>query len=675
MPFFAGLIRKIFLLVPLLLFLLPAGYSQAQNESPHEPLDIATILHPPLDEPVPPLDTLILIGIDEYYTGPDHFFLVLLDDTPVQARWDPDAHTFSYYPDRMLETGMHSIKVYMTIVDEVENQLIADGAFTVSDAGRPPVPMAPGTLFDLGARQSSPPPSPVTSQYSTDFFSLSGRASVDVTSVDFEGLGSRLRQEPDNTSIFNLNGRGRSGATDFDFRFYMTTDETSYQQPRNRYLFNIDQENYGFAIGDTNPRYTSLMLDGMRVRGAEGWASFGPFTLHAVNGESRRETETRYNEDSQIIGRGRGAQNFWATRLGLWEDEDFSVGVSYLSGQEEEADIDTTGNPGENIVKAYDFLWSFDNSNGSVRGVWAEADYDYDDPERDDVSGAEGREVEVTYLLRGHTLKLKYQLIDPGFTSLGRLSLQKDRETWAFEDRLYLSNGGLTGRLYVERYHNNVSDTLDFTTRTLRYGGQLRYRFSLRGPTLVFGYMQQDRTNDVIVGESGRIDDSMETLNLGLVQTVYGLDARHDLRVDWRSSDRTNVITPTGDSTQESITVTLTSRWDCGFQLDLLYGNTDSDYTNRDRFTSVDRYSVRGAYTVPSRSWNLWTRWEGVNSDGNQSTYDSNRDTIEMGFRWFISSDLSLETSVQMVEFNDNLDNANDFKEHSFTVMLIQLLN
>lgn len=668
--------RLILSILAIILLFLPQKALHAQDESPHEPLDIATILRPPLDEPAAPLDTLILIKIDEYYIGPDYFYLILLDEEPVTARWDPDAQTFSYYPGRMLETGEHTIKVYMSVTDGVQHELVAQGTFTVGTGGPPPQPTGEETVFDLGTPGGGAPPSPVVrpSAYGEDFFTLSGRASVDASFVEYDGLGGSLRQEPENTSIFDLNGRGRSSGTDFDFRFYLTTDESKYRQPRNRYAFHVERDTHGFMIGDTLPRLGALTINGLRLRGVYGWGSYGPLTVRLAEGQARRGIPSREATDGLRAVRGMGEQRLWVARADLWEDDPFSVGFTYLSGEEDPADDPRYGDPGSNTVRSVDFLWQFDDGNGSIRGAWAEADYNYDDPEEEDVSGAEAREVVASYELDGHTVTAKYRIIDPGFTSLGQLSLQKDRETWGFEDRLYLWRGALTGRLFIEKYHNNVDDTEDYATSTSRYGGLLRYRLNDSGTTLTAGMQVQDRSNDAPSDESYWISDSMETINFGIMQSFDFVDARHNLRVDWRAVERSSDANETNDSMQDTITVSLTSRWTCGFQLDLLYGNTDSDYPGRDRFTEVDRYSVRAGYMDPDRTLSLWTRWEGVRSEGNQATYNSDRDTLEFGMKWMLGDDLSIESSVKFVDFDDHGDNANDFEEHTFRIMLVQML-
>jgi len=675
MAFLGKHLKHFLVLLALTIVLCPGSLVRADDESPHVPLEIAKILQPPLDHPIAPLDTLIVIEIDEYFVGDAYYYLILLDDLAVNARWDPETLTFTYFPDRMLEDGEHSIKVYMTVVGGADTHPVAYGIFTI---GRVSGESAAGldSLFDLGRTpRTMPPPSPVASSQTSSFFSLSGRSSLDVSFTDLHGLGSSMRQEPETTSIFSLYGRGRDDVTNYDFRFHITSDESRFQQSRNRYLFNVDMPDYGLSLGDIAPRMNPLMLDGLRLRGASGWGQVNDFSLYLATGESRRETETRYRDDGRIWSSGVGQQRFYAGRLAYGEDKPVSFGISYLHGKEGESDLEGRGYPGDNEVRSADMLWRFDGDHGSLKGVWAESQYNYDDIDETDIMSENAYLIQAEYRAGGHLLKAKWQRIDPGFISLGRTSLQKDRETWGFDDTINISRGTLTGRLYIEEFVNNLNDQLDFTTTSNRYGGQVRYRFALRGPTISLGVNFQDRVNDADIDDSGWLDDGVTSYTAGISQTFNFFDARHDLRVNWRATERESASRPTSDSSQDSITVTMTSRWPEGFQLYLLYGNTDSDYPASDRFTDVQRYSVRGSFIPPTREFEAYSRYEAVRSTGNQASYESDRDTLEFGLDWRLGNDMSLEASMKFMEFDNLDDNAYDFEETTFRIILVQFLN
>jgi hypothetical protein len=241
------------------------------------------------------------------------------------------------------------------------------------------------------------------------------------------------------------------------------------------------------------------------------------------------------------------------------------------------------------------------------------------------------------------------------------------------EDRINLWRGALTGQIYYEKFHNNIGDTLAFTTASTRYGGQLNYRFNLNGPTLTVGYDTQNRTNNAAPGDPGRVDENTNMLTLGLTQSFNFMEGRHNLRVNWRNLERDNTSNPVSDSSQEILTVSLVSRWQRGFSMNLEFGTTDNKYTGRNSFSDAERYSVRLGYDSPARDYNIWTRWEAIDANGDIATFNSNRNTLEMGAKIMLGSEWSLETTVSMVDFDDHLNNANDFEENTFRIVLMQI--
>jgi hypothetical protein len=657
------------------LFLCLPVFAQTGGE---EEVVIATILHPVDGSEVAPLDCLALIQIHAAYTGENHYYLILFDEQPVTARWDPDALTFSYYPNMMLAPGQHRLQVFMTVPEIVENRLVAESSFTVTGIRPPVTEEAETPLFDLGTRppttRATAPEVSVTGTATGDFFRLSGRTSVNAAFVTLDGLGSSQRQEPDNTTTFDLTGRGQTGDTAFDLRLFFTTDENKYDQPRDRYVGNVDFPDYGFGVGDVAPRFGSLCMDGMRVRGALAWGTLGPVSLSVTSGEVRRGTQSRYDSTGRLLRRGFGERSLWAARATLWQETPFSISFSYLTGTEDPSDTANYGDPGDNTVRSVDFTWRF-SDNGSLAGAMAESDYDFDDPEEEDVEGARAREAVLSYNLGDHALAARWQLIEPGFTSLGKSYVQDDRESWGIEDRINISRGMLTGRLYYERYNNNVNDTLSATTTSNRYGGQISYRFAMRGPSLSLGWGMQTRANDIPVDGTGRVDELTETITIGGAHSFDAAGARWDLRADWRRTDRSSDVSVANDNKQDAITIRLTSRWTSGFQLDMMYGNNASDYPGRDTHSDIDRYSVQASYTPQSRAYTCWGRWESIRSSGDRGSGNSDRETIELGMRWNLGDDLALEASLLVADFNDDDNDASDFQEHTFRIILTQMLD
>lgn len=641
---------------------------------------VATIIHPPADSPVAPLDTLIIVELDPDYTGEDFFYLLDLDDVEVTPRWDPDALTLSYFPPRMLMPGTHTLKVYLSVVGGVSGQLVAERTFSVQGFSAPAETQSTD-MFNLGSQTEQTHPtyqSPVISPQTTqDTFRLTGRVTLNSQFTDIEGVGAEYRQEPDNTTVLDVNGRGYDENGIYSLRLYMTTDETQFQQPRNRYLFGLESDNFGLSIGDNTPRYNEHTVYGLRLRGMSGWGSLGAITVHLAQGQARRGTSTRYNLDGGIMSRGLGERELWTARAVLWEGEPFELGLTYLDGSESGSDDPLVGDPGDNEVRSLDFLWRFDPQNyGTLRGSWTESDFNYDDPAETDVDGAEAGLLEATYSpFDGHTFVGRYELIEPGFISLGRSNTQQDRESWKIEDRLNIDRGKITGRLFYETFSNNVNGQLTNTTTTDRIGGMIRYRLARTGPTFTVGYSTQDRSNDVLMGEAGRIDDSMSIFNLGLGHTFDFWNGIHTAQIDWRQTSRDSSVSPISDTESDMITFRLISRWRNGFMLNLQYGNTQNDYPGREQSSEIDRISGTLSYTPSDTGYTLYTRYEMMDSSGDASSFNSERETVELGMKWQLGQDMSLEASLMLVDFDDQSDNARDFEEHTFRIILIHLLN
>jgi hypothetical protein len=638
------------------------------------------IVNPANDSEIAPLEALLVVKIDREFAGKEFRYVIFLDGRPVQARWDPDALAFTYFPERMLRPGDHLVQVYLNENENKDNRLLAESRFKVKGQIRP-LPPLEGSIFDIGARRPAPLEAPSPSQppqpaggAGAGFFQLSGRASMDVRQSDFDGFGSGFRQEPDNISVFDLSGRGKSGETDFDFRFYLTTDENKFDQPRNRYQFKVEGENYGLAVGDSIPRLGELLIDGMRIRGFHGWGTMGPVTVDFAEGEARRSTETKYDENGDPVTRGIGGRRIWIARVGLWDTDPFSLGFSYLSGKEKPSDSPIYGSPGENAVRSIDATVRFGGDDGSLHGVYAESDFNFVDPEKQDVSGATARQLEASYTTGGHTLKVHWEAVEPGFVSLGLPYIQTDRQGWGVEDRVNAYQGALSGRVYWEQYENNVDSSAPLTTTTTRYGAQMQYRFDLNGPYLRAGYLAQNRSNDAGTGGAGLIDQSSSSVNLGLSQTFNFWGGRHSIRADWRRSSNRDEIIPSGNSNQRGVTLSLTSRWTSGFQLDVMASNSVSSFPARGFASHNDRYSVRAGYTPGDSHMGFWARYEDVRSRGDLPSQNSNRDTLELGMRWDLGGDLTLEASMAIVDYEDKDNDADDFDERMYRMILTQML-
>ncbi len=209
-------------------------------------------------------------------------------------------------------------------------------------------------------------------------------------------VNAELRNEKlgDNSTFYNnlgVNFAGEYNDWKINSNIYLTSEEKSYMQPYNRYFLSIQNNNLALSVGDIFPRFTSLILDGKRVRGIYGDIKTGGFEIKTVYGEITRATDGRilqmYNSgdapltpniidiDSAKYGKSKaeavlGAykRNLFAIRTMVGSESGFLWGLNYLHSKDDIESIEFGANPKENLVLGTDFSWAFDNKNIILTG-------------------------------------------------------------------------------------------------------------------------------------------------------------------------------------------------------------------------------------------------------------------------------------------------------------------
>lgn len=204
-------------------------------------------------------------------------------------------------------------------------------------------------------------------------------------------INAELRNEKlgDNSTFYNNLGVNFAGEYEdwkINSSIYLTSEEKSYLQPYNRYLLSVQNNYLTLSVGDLYPRFTSLMLDGRRVRGVFGDIKTGSFEVKTVYGEITRATDGRilnmYNSgdapltsniidiDSAKYGKSKaeailGAykRNLFAIRALIGNESGFIWGLNYLHSKDDIASIEFGAKPKENLVLGTDFSWAMDNKN------------------------------------------------------------------------------------------------------------------------------------------------------------------------------------------------------------------------------------------------------------------------------------------------------------------------
>ncbi len=168
---------------------------------------------------------------------------------------------------------------------------------------------------------------------------------------------------------------------------YLTSEEKNDLQPYNRYSFSLQGGDwFGLKIGDSYPRFPSLIMDGKRIRGFSGFLNLGAVNLQTSFGETERKIEGKLLEkflasqvplSSDIIainktkygfpfGRvdfGTYSRKIFTVRPSFGRGENFQFGLTYQHSKDDTKSIEFGALPQENIVFGSDLMLALDNQN------------------------------------------------------------------------------------------------------------------------------------------------------------------------------------------------------------------------------------------------------------------------------------------------------------------------
>lgn len=178
-----------------------------------------------------------------------------IDGVDVSPRAAVDADMLSYTP-ALMAPGVHRVIVSAGRLDGGE-AYTREWTFTVTGKEKAPLE------FDVGGK--------VTTTLDYD--------KIDDEELAVSGVGVNLRG-----SISEL--------LNFQTRIKLTSDEDPLLQPRNRFNLGFSLSRYlDVGIGDVNPRFTRLTLDGKRVRGVEANLKLGVINFHFIQGQLNRAVQ------------------------------------------------------------------------------------------------------------------------------------------------------------------------------------------------------------------------------------------------------------------------------------------------------------------------------------------------------------------------------------------------
>jgi hypothetical protein len=234
-------------------------------------------------------------------------------------------------------------------------------------------------------------------------FSVSARAAPATVAPDIFTYNVSLRGESRNETIagytqwYNrstLNMIGRLPWVRFTSNLHLTNEERSMRQPQNRYSLNADARWVRLSVGDTYPRFPSLIMNGRRLRGFSGSIELGYVNLDYATGQTIRRVQgrelytmpadsvdmtgqpvlpppnSRLIDDSTyaVFSYGTFARNLTMIRPSLGNGSPVQVGFTYLESKDDIGSVIIGNRPGQNLVLGSDITVSVDNRRFELYG-------------------------------------------------------------------------------------------------------------------------------------------------------------------------------------------------------------------------------------------------------------------------------------------------------------------
>ncbi len=415
-----------------------------------------------------------------------------------------------------------------------------------------------------------------------------------------------------------LNFSGRYGNTNFGGRFYLTNEERTYEQPRNRYQFWFSGKWYKIGLGDNNPDYTPLTISGTRVRGLLAELHGGPFHIEFANGKTAKQVDD--NRDDADVSYAReltSVRNWYGSKIGS------NFGLTLVKVRDNRFGLDSTVasqngiTPQENLVIGSDIQFAFDSRRILINGEFAGSLYNRDirggsvnkdsleklmdikapfDPKKYEkyfvlnanmipLDPSKKTNLAYTYGLQlnyfNNNFQFKFRNTGPAFYSLAASSIIPDDAGISIRDRMHL----LQNRLYVtvgyESAHNNLNN--NSVTGTVKQGitnfDISYYPPESYLPDVSLSYRGGTRKNDIdtAVVVDNRVNEKLTNMSIFIAKSFRMANYDHSASFSINNFKRADQYSRTAGSPFNSSTSMFNLSWKTKWQTDL---STTIDYSN-----------------------------------------------------------------------------------------------
>lgn len=540
---------------------------------------------------------------------------------------------------------------------------------------------------------------------------VNGSLIADSRNASFSGLGSNLRQEPGQTNVMQFRGRMQYRGITMPVRIYATSDENRLFQPRNRYQVGIRSKYLDVYLGDNNPRYESLLINGTRVRGVEAALKLGPVQLIGIQGELQRGIEgeqlrftsdmgfppPNLREDSTFIVTGVYQRNIAAVRLAIGRPRTVLWGVNAMKSVDQATSIQFGENPKENVVGGTDLqirikrllqlqggaamsVTTDDVSRGVATKAEVDSTFDIDLPfePRDyeniivlnastfpiDPRGLASLAWYTRLQLRvpSNTLRAEYSSIGDAYVSFANPFIRSDRRGFYITDRFQLFNRRLNGTVRLQQYEDNLSATQLATRETQLMSVNLSALPLVQGPRLLIGYRRKDReSKDVGLPQT---KDALTTLTLGANYSLNTNGNTHGINIFYTNTERTDDVNPARGSDATTFQVSLTERFHFPLTVGLRFMQLNITSNAIGTLQDQRTYGGNVRYTLLNNQLVIGVHGTVTAAKATDFFPSSQRLDVAMQSAYTLMDDLTLRLRAGISSFDEAEGDARDYTEN-----------
>ncbi|RMG64477.1 MAG: hypothetical protein D6715_09700 [Calditrichaeota bacterium] len=562
-----------------------------------------------------------------------------------------------------------------------------------------------------GARQASSPQQ-AAAPGREPYWQLTGTLDSRFESLD--GPGAGIRQEPNRTLNWQVEGEAGAGKWEFPLRLWLTSDESGAAQPRNRFRVGAVGPFLEAYFGDNNPVFQELMLNGNRVRGLQAGLHLAGIHLEVVHGEVQRAVQGQVlpfrpgaglqpppnlQRDSTFVVGGAFRRRLSAARLSFGSRQTARLGLTALKARDDTSSARAGQTPMDNVVVGGDLTLNIPGEKNHL--VWESAaalslttrdistgasskaeidslfgvDFPFDPQDYASIiilntttfpveiqkGSSLAYYTRLNWRLAGHALEGEYRYVGPAYRSLGNPFLRTDRRGYVLSDRFHLAGRKLQARVSWEQFRDNQRNTQLSTRRTDRLFTRFQLSLSPRAPRILLGVRWQRRKS--LEERPGDTDETLWHWTGGLFYQTRLAGWNHQFQLTYNFNDRKDRIRPQSGTRTHHLMVGVsqnpTPAWLSSLTFQWLQVNRPSGPTLFRQLT----LGVGLSHRWPSRKGTIGVGGQYVRTPASSLLPGGNRIQFQLQGSWQIIQGVQFHWNAGYNRYRDEASPENRFSE------------